>query len=132
MKYLATAAVLLFLFSATFNETAAQNGSWVEVSRDAEFFRVSMPNQPKEEFQTKGYGDLNVSGRWYETGADGASYAVWALVNANQKSADDPDTYLDKCADLIWEALLKPARDKLPNDGRVRASMAYIKELPPT
>ena len=91
MKYLTT-AVLLFLFSATFNQPAAQNKSWIEVSRDVEFFRVSMPNQPKEEFQTKGYGDLNVSGTWYEAGADGASYAVWAFVHANHKSTDDPDT----------------------------------------
>ena len=129
MKYLTT-AVLLFLFSATFNQPAAQNKSWIEVSRDVEFFRVSMPNQPKEEFQTKGYGDLNVSGTWYEAGADGASYAVWAFVHANHKSTDDPDTYLDQCADLIWETLLKPARDKLPNDGSVRAGMTYVKELP--
>ena len=130
MKYLTATALLICLFIPAFNETAAQDRSWTEVFRNAEFFRVSMPNQPKEEFQTKRYGDLNVSGRWYEAGADGASYAVWALVNANHKSTDDPDTTLDECADLIWEALLKPARDKLPIDGSVRAAMTYAKELP--
>ncbi|HEY0349716.1 MAG TPA: energy transducer TonB [Pyrinomonadaceae bacterium] len=130
MKYLTT-AVLLFLLSATFNQAAAQNKAWVEVSGGADFFRVSMPNQPKEEFQTKRYGDLNVTGRSHEADVDGASYAVWAFVNANHKSNDDPDTYLDQCADLIWETLLRPARDKLPNDGSVRAAMTYVKELLP-
>jgi TonB family protein len=43
--------------------------------------------------------------------------------------ATDPDLYLDECADLVWEALLKPARDNLPKDRRDRAAMTYVKEL---
>ena len=130
MKYLTMTAVLVCLVSGAFKTGIAQDKSWVEVSRDADFFRVSMPIQPKEEFQTKRYGDLNVSGRSYEARADGARYAIWAFVNANHKSTDDPDTYLDQCADLIWETLLGPDRDKLPHDGTVRAAMTYVKELP--
>jgi hypothetical protein len=39
--------------------------------------------------------------------------------------------YLDDCADLVWEVLLKPDRDKLPNEPAPRAAMTYVKELVP-
>jgi hypothetical protein len=64
-------------------------------------------------------------------GADGASYAVWSLVDISNRLVQAPDdVYLDACADLAWESLLKPARDKLPRDGRPMAAMTYVKELP--
>jgi len=132
MKHLTTISFVLLIFVARPQAVNAQESNpWIDVSPTGEYFRVSMPHQPKEENQATTYGELKVSGKWYDSSAEGASYAVWALVNSNYKSNRDIDEYLDACAELIWEALLKPARDKLPDDRRARAAMTYIKELPP-
>ena len=128
MKHLITFAVLLFVVASSHKAAAQTVNSWVEISPTDEFFRVSMPHQPISEEQRTSYGGLNARGKQYEVSADGASYAVWALVNSNYQSNKDPDEYLDACAELLWEALLKPARDKLPKVGR--AAMSYEKELP--
>jgi len=132
MKYLITTPLLLCLLGTlVLNNTSAQNSEpWVEVSSNADYFHISMPLQPKEENQTSRYGELDVNGKRYGSSAEGASYTVWALINPNYKSTRDPDEYLDATADLIWEALLKPDRDKLPDDRRARAAMTYVKDLP--
>src|SRR5689334_18046436 len=124
MKTFAAISLVLLIFIARPHASVGQeNKAWIEVSPAGEYFRVSMPHQPKEENQRSRYGELQVNGKWYETGAEDASYAIWSLVNPNYQSTEDNDEYLDACADLIWEALLKPARDKLPHDRRVRAAM---------
>jgi TonB family protein len=132
MKYLITTGLLLCLLGAPFHGIEAQKDSWIEVSADAEYFRVSMPHQPREENERTRYGPIDANCTRYEVWADGAGYALWALVNKtfNTFQATDPDKYLDDCADLVWEALLKPVRDKLPNDRGARAAMTYVKELP--
>lgn len=132
MKYLIALALLLCLIDAPFYRTQAKQYNWVEVFAEAEYFRVSMPHQPKMETATTSYGRMDVNGTRYEASADGAGYVLWALVNAkfNAFQATDPDLYLDECADLTWEALLKQARDNLPEDRRARAAMTYVKELP--
>ncbi len=131
MKHLFTAAILLCLIPLlSYKVTAQDNSSWIEVSPSEDFFHVSMPLQPKEEFQRSHYADLSVNGKSYESSAGGASYAVWSLVNANYETRLSPDEYLDACAELIWEGLLKSARDKLPEAERVTARMTYVKELP--
>jgi len=132
MKRFSAILVLVSLFMAPAVRTAAQNATpWIEASASDEFFLVSMPHHPIVENEAARSGELTVNGKRYEAGAEGASYAVWALVNTNDQSVRDVDVYLDSCADLLWEALLKPARDKLPRDGRVRAGMTYVKELSP-
>jgi TonB family protein len=131
MKHLTMAAILLCLVPVLSYKVAAQDDSgWIEVSPSGDFFRISMPLQPKEELQKAQYGDLSADGKWYESSSGGASYAVWSLVNANYSPRQSADEYLDACAELIWEGLLKSARDKLPEDQRVRARMTYVKELP--
>lgn len=104
--------------------------SWAEVSPGDEMFRVSMPRAPEQQSQTYTYGELRVSGKMYDTIAGGATYTIWSFINNRPVFASDPDRYLDACADLVWESLLKPARDKLPKDGRVVARMTYMNELP--
>jgi TonB family protein len=52
-------------------------------------------------------------------------------MNANYRSGEDTDQYLDATAELVWEGLLKPAREKLDDKARRLASMSYVKELPP-
>ena len=131
MKHLVIFTVLVCLFGALSHKASAQTGApWVEVSPSGEHFRISMPHAPREENATTRYGALNVTGKFYVSSDNGASYEVWALVNKNDQSTRDVDEYLDGCAEMIWEGLLKPARDKLPDDRRVRAAMTYIKELP--
>ena len=133
MKHLKSAVLFLFVVASCARLINAQNTiTWVEVSREDELFLVSMPNEPKAENQEDQYGGLKVNGKRYTSVADGASYTVWSLVNVNYRSVQpsDADAYLDACADLVWESLLKPAKDKLSKEDRGRATMTYEKELP--
>src|SRR5438309_7000940 len=131
MKHLVIFTALVCLYGVLSHKATAQTGApWAEVSPSREHFRISMPHAPREENATTRYGALNVTGKFYVSSDNGASYEVWALVNKNDQSTRDVDEYLDRCAEMIWEGLLKPARDKLPDDRRVRAAMTYIKELP--
>jgi len=132
MRYLTATVALVCLFSPAFSKSAAQNNAWIEVSSSAEFFRVSMPNQPTEKEQARHFGEIDAKGKLYESEFEGASYAIWSLADSKYRSTHDVDGYLDAWADLIWGDLLKSARDQLPEDARARAGMTYVKELPPT
>lgn len=74
------------------------------------------------------FGELNLLGRSYEARYAGARFTLWVITYPWQRTdqGDDPDTYLDATAELIWEGLLKPERDRLPDDHKVGTSMAYI------
>src|SRR6266705_189330 len=112
--------------------TRAQDPSpWIEVSPGDDLFRVSMPREPDQEYQTNKYGDLAVKGKRYTAIANGSNYTFWSLENLDYRPAppSDADAYLDACADLVWESLLKPAKDNLQKDGRSHASITYVKEL---
>jgi len=130
MRYLSTTLLLLFFFRVFAQDTGQSANTWIELAPTGEYFRLSMPRTPKQEPQRARYGELQVNGAWYTAAADGASYAIWALHNENYQQNQDADAYLDACAELLWEALLQPARDKLPKDGRIRAAMTYVKDLP--
>jgi TonB family protein len=127
-----TLVILLFAAGLSQSVKGQTTSPWIEFSPSDESFRVSMPRRPEQESQTQSYGDLSVSGKKYTTTLEGTTFVVWSLVklNAHPDFATDGDAYLDACADLVWESLLKPARDKLPRDGRIRAGMGYTKELP--
>jgi TonB family protein len=132
MRYLTATVALVCLFSPAFSSGVAQNNAWVEVSSSAEFFRVSMPNQPTEKEQARHFGEIDAKGKLYESEFEGASYAIWSLADSKYRSTQDVDGYLDAWADLIWGDLLKSVRDQLPEDARAKAGMTYVKELPPT
>lgn len=132
MRSLTAAVALACFFNPAFSKSVAQNSAWVEVSPNAESFRVSMPNQPTKKEQARHFGEIDAKGKLYESEFEGASYAVWSLVDSKYRATQDVDGYLDACADLIWGDLLKSARDQLPEDARARAAMTYVKELPPT
>lgn len=132
MKY--SALVILVLFVVARGAIAQKADTWVQVFSQTRDFSLSMPLQPKQQqiagLQTN-YGDLDFEGQLYEADANSATYRVWALtfpdkVRAQKATADN---YLDFCADLIWEGLLKPQRDALPEDRRRFASITYVKEL---
>jgi TonB family protein len=135
MKYVSLAAFLCCALSFPESARAQTANPWIKVSSDAEYFSVSMPHQPKEENFTllkTNFGDFEVRGRSYKAGDAGARFTLWVITHpgdpTNQR--DDPDTYLDATAELIWEGLLKPERETLPDDRKLTARMAYIKELP--
>src|SRR5947207_7313263 len=116
---------LLFLAPQAFAKY--QNPEWVEVSPGGESFRVSMPNQPKVEAENVGA----FSGNRYVAPIGIATYTVWSLRNINYRAGQDTDLYLDATAELVWEGLLKPAREALDKKDRLLAAMIYEKELPP-
>jgi hypothetical protein len=126
MRYLSTTLLLLFFFRVFAQDTGQSANTWIELAPTGEYFRLFMPRTPRQEPQRARYGELQVNGPWYTATADGASYAIWALHNENYQQNQDADAYLDACAELLWEALLQPARDKLPKDGRIRAAMTYV------
>ena len=103
-----------------------QNPDWLELSPTGESFQVLMPNQARAETEAVGA----VSGTRYTTTIGVASYTVWSLTNSNYRANQDTDLYLDSCAELVWEGLLKPAREKLDDKARRMARMTYVRELP--
>src|SRR2546428_14086587 len=115
MKNLTTTLFLILVVGSCSNAIQAQNlNSWIEFSRSKEFFSISMPKQPSETNQRARYGEIEANGKHYESSAGGATYTLWTLVDTQHGSPRDADEYLDACAELIWEGLLKPAREKLP------------------
>jgi TonB family protein len=87
---------------------------------------MMLPNQPKVEPEIVGA----VSGHRYIAVTSAATYTVWSMRNANYQAGQDPDAYLDTTAELIWDGLLKPAREKLEPKDRLFAWMTYERELP--
>jgi TonB family protein len=129
MKFLARCGLALYALFAVVTPLAAQyqNPDWVEVSPVVDSFRVSLPVQPRLEIESVGA----VSGNRYVAPTVGAVYTVWSITNANYRSGQDTDQYLDATAELVWEGLLKPAREKLDDKARRLAAMSYVKDLPP-
>ena len=130
MKHLTTIVFLLFVAIGPRAINAQSINSWVEVALSEEFFGVSMPRQPEQQNQQANYGKLTVNGKRYVASDGGVTFTIWSFVNTKYRSAPPTDSYLDVCADLVWESLLRPDRDKLPRDGRIRTGITYVKELP--
>jgi len=104
-----------------------QNLEWIEVVPAGESFHASMPNRPKIEPEKVGA----VSGNRYTALTGIATYTIWSLTNINYRPNQDTDLFLDATAELIWEGLLKPAREQLDEKDRRFARMTYKRELPP-
>ena len=89
-----------------------------------------MPADPPAKSQQNNFEHFNVEGRVYEATSDGVDYAVWSLDNKGYNSnLMDKDAYLDRCADVVWESLLKPRRDQIPKEPGLVSQMAYHGEL---
>lgn len=124
MKYFTAALALSFVCSLSQFVAAQTDASWLSFSPAGENFTVQMPQTPTNARHKSGYGDLEVEGRVY-TAVDGrTTYEVWSLKNPKFTSV--PKDYLDLCADLVWESLLRPVRDKLPKEAYVYAHMDYV------
>jgi TonB family protein len=134
MKSLTAVALLLCVLAVPRGAATQEERPWVELSNPGEYFRVFMPHKPKEDSfdrLTTNFGELKAGGKSYMASIDGAIYILWTIANASDRAhqKSDLDSYLDSSAEVVWEGLLKPARDKLPEVDRSKAAMSYIKEL---
>lgn len=126
-----TLALALLLFGLGFQKARAQDlSSWVSVTPPDEQFAVMMPQPPTVKTQKSTYGQMEVDGQVF-TATDGtATYTLWSLTNRAYRGLQDAsvEDYLDDCAELLWESLLKPRRDKLEQE-RTNSSISYQREL---
>ncbi len=131
MKHLSALLTLLLvcLWSQTVRAQAAD--TWVSVSPADEQFTIQMTSAPVVKSQQNSFDKLKVEARIYTASSDGVDYTVWSLVNKDYDftGPSDNDAYLDACADLVWESLLKPLRDQLPELSKLGSGMSYHGEL---
>jgi len=120
-------SLCLLLSIASHAMAQYQNPEWIELSPAGESFRVSLPNQSRVEAENVGA----VSGHRYIALTGVATYTIWSITNANYRTDQDTDAYLDATAELLWEGLLKSAREQLNDKDRRFARMTYVRELPP-
>ena len=127
MKRLSTILSLL-LFTCVHSSAMMAQGAktWANVAPADEKFTVQMPQAPTNAIQKRGYGELEVEGRAYTAVEGGTTYEIWSLKNTKFTSV--PKGYLDLCADLVWESLLRPVRDSLPKEAYIYAHMDYVGE----
>lgn len=143
MKALTRLALLLFLASLCVPRVAAQQaGSWVAFAPAGEDFKVMLPQQPSVKDRQVKFQGLSASGKLYTAKSDTTVYSVWSFKDqeyaATGKHGFDAfleslngrmDPSLDIMADLVWESLLKPERDKLGQAADKLAHMTYEREL---
>lgn len=134
MKPLPSKLILFLLLLCTCSKAAmAQSGAdaWVKVSPSSEQFTVLMPQNPEEKAQQYSYGDLNVDARVYRAVDADVTYTIWSLKNNSYQKAQpyDVESYLDDCAELVWESFLKPLRTEDPERRYDLEQMVYQTEL---
>jgi TonB family protein len=126
MKLFNSALGAILLLGPT-SALKSQTANWIKVSPPGEEFSALMPQTPTAAAQKKTMPDLSVDGRMY-TAVDGeVTYTVWSLKRTTPLAPKQ--SYLDSCADLVWDGLLGPVRDLLPKDKYIYAHMDYVREL---
>jgi TonB family protein len=134
MKQL-TNLLLFVLLAHGYTVIAQQTPDWIKFAPNDERFQVLMPQQPKVERAEVQYGSrsgpLTATGTAYFTSFEDSTYTLWSLetLRTPSDSVDEISIYLDEYADLVWESLLKPARDALPEGTSPMARIYYKSEL---
>lgn len=122
--------LVLILISSWFQLVRAQAADpWVRFSPKGELFTIQMPTSDMVELQGSILVPFQAEARIYTAKSDGVEYTVWSLVNRASDAPNDIRAYLDICADLVWESLLKPQRDQLPKSPDLASYMSYQREL---
>jgi TonB family protein len=131
MKHLKSLLILLLVCAWSQTALAQAPDPWVSVPLDGEKLAVQMPKKHEKKTQEFSFEQFKLDGRTYTATSRGVDYSVWSLVDKG-----DPDPrlaanwdYLDACADLVWESLLKPRRDEIPKDSKLETRMSYEGEL---
>jgi TonB family protein len=133
MKHLTS--LLLFVLLAHGSITAQQTPDWIKIAPGGERFQVLMPQEPRVESAEVRYsskdGPLIATGTAYSTSFEDSTYTLWSLetLRTPLDRVDEISEYLDEYAELVWESLLKPARDALPKGPSTTARMSYTSEL---
>lgn len=134
MKALTTYLILSFLivlFVAS-SSVAQEAAAWSQVAPEGEAFTVMMPQNPSASPQTYHLGGITVSGTLYSVKSDNALYRIWSLndqARTGNSSLTDEDAYLDACAELIWDAMLKAEREGTEKGRNKFGSVQYQREL---
>jgi TonB family protein len=133
MKHLTSFLLLVLLAHGSIK--AQQTPDWIKIAPAGERFQILMPEQPRAESVEVRYsskdGPLTATGTAYSTSFEDSTYTLWSLetLRTPLDRVDEISEYLDEYADLVWESLLKPARDALPKGPSTTARMSYRSEL---
>jgi TonB family protein len=121
--------LLIALYSSA--GMAQDASSWVKVAPDDEMFTVMMPQTPSPVARQYQLGRMSVTGKLYSVDSDETAYRIWSLNDQarTDSSRAGMDSYLDSCADLVWESLLKPVREKVEKAKKKPTYMFYRREL---
>ncbi|HEX8144568.1 MAG TPA: energy transducer TonB [Pyrinomonadaceae bacterium] len=133
IKIITRLYVLLIFASVCGSFAVAQEAAtWTQVSPEGEAFTVMMPQTPSPSAKTYQTGQMKAAGKLYAfNDKDGTLYRVWSLDAegaAGALQADD-DAYLDACADLVWDSLLRSYRDRVEKSLARYTYMEYRREL---
>jgi TonB family protein len=117
-------------------ETGAPS-TWIKVAPEGAAFTVLMPAVPDAlEEGRKSTGGLEAAGRRYRVKDGEAVYTIWSLqtrvVPAGVQS--DAEVYLDLCAELAWDLLVKPDWERAKKSVGIKPGnafgMSYQRALP--
>jgi TonB family protein len=126
MKHLATVLLLLAFLVLPVSSPAQTKGAWIPTTPRGEVFRIRMPRPLKMSAAAGRYEKVAVSGNNYSAVAGGVTYSIFSLkVLTDTSGFDEVDDYIDVCAELTWESLLKPLRDGLSKDDQANARMTF-------
>ena len=111
--------------------------TWVKVAPEGEEFSVLLPRTPAVKEERKSLAGWRVSGRRYRVQEGGTLYTVWSFKPelAPADAQQDKSVYLDLCAELAWDVLVRPEIEADRHRGGYfmrgdAYGMAYQRELP--
>ena len=133
IKALTHLYLLLLLIALCSSASMAQDASsWVTVAPDDEMFTVMMPQNPPASEMKYQISGMSMTGKLYSVDSDNTLYRFWSLNDKALRGSPltgDRDAFLDSCADLVWESLLKAERERIEKSNKKPTSMYYRREL---
>lgn len=138
MKTIVSKLTILILALLCCKVAGAQESSsaWITFAPEGEEFNVSMPRRPFPVEEKSQSGALGVAGRRYSFSSGDAVYTVWSFKAANLPAElrSNPWSYLDACAELAWDLMVKPHWDLLtqhaPSEELMKYGMTFNGLLP--
>ena len=133
IKALTRLSILSLLIALYSSASMAQDASsWVTVAPDAEMFTVQMPENPSASEMKYQISRMSMTGKLYSVDSDNTLYRFWSLNDkplGGSPLTGDRDAFLDSCADLVWESLLKEERERIEKSTKKPTYMFYRREL---
>lgn len=130
MKRLSALFILLLVGSWSQPARAQTADSWVSLSLKGDELAVWVPKGHEVKSREFSFEQFKLNGRVYTATSEGVDLSVWSFVDEHgAANAPASEAYLDACADLVWESLLKPHRDQVPKNSKVGSRMSFAREL---